>query len=267
MFKLIALDMDGTLLKNDKTISSQNLNAIKAAVAKGIHVVLCTGRPLNGIKKYIDELNFSEGTHYIICLNGALVQDTNNSIICSLTLDLDDYYKIHNLSKDLNINMQVVSTNVNFTPNKNINKHTIRHCYHNNMELKVIDSCNIPENTVISKIMFVDDKDLLDEVIPKLPLWLYDNYTVVRSSENYLEILNKEASKGNAVRLLADHLKISKDHVICVGDAENDISMIKYAGLGIAMNNAFHEVKASADLIVASNEDHGVAEVFEKFLL
>ena len=267
MYKLIALDMDGTVLKNDKTISVKTIEAIKAATLKGLHVVLCTGRPLNRIKKYLNDLNLLNDKNHVICLNGALVQDTTNNVISSFNLTHEDFNLLCDLSDKLNVHIQGISPDADITHNRDVSKYTVRHSLFNDMKLKIVDKYNLPENIIINKVMFIDDKNIIDRVIKELPEWVYERFTVVRSSDVFLEILNKKASKGLAVSLLSDHLGLKQSEVICVGDAENDISMIKYAGLGVAMENAFPEVKEVADFITSSNEEDGVAKVIEEFML
>lgn len=267
MYKLIALDMDGTLLKNDKTISDKTIEAIKLATKKNLHVVLCTGRPLNGIKKYLKELDLFDSKNYVICLNGALIQDTTNNVISSFNLTHEDFNLLSDLSDELHVHMQAISPDSDITHNRNVSKYTVKHSLFNDMQLKIVDKYALPEETIVNKVMFIDDKEIIDRVISELPAWVYERFTVVRSSDVFLEILSKKANKGLAVSLLAEHLGLSKDEVICVGDAENDITMIEYAGLGVAMENAFPEVKKIANFITTSNEEDGVAKVIKEFML
>lgn len=267
MYKLIALDMDGTLLKNDKTISQKTIDTIKKATKNGIHVVLCTGRPLNGIKKYLTDLDLFDNKNYVICLNGALIQDTKNNIISSFNLTHKDFNLLCDLSDKLNVHMQAISPNFDITHNKDVSEYTINHSLLNGMELKIIDKYCLPDDVIINKVMFIDDKDIIDKVISELPAWVHEKFTVVRSSDVFLEILSKKANKGLAVSLLAKHLGLNQYELICVGDAENDMTMIEFAGLGVAMENAFPEVKQIANFITSSNEEDGVAKVIEEFML
>jgi hypothetical protein len=100
-----------------------------------------------------------------------------------------------------------------------------------------------------------------------LPKELYEKYTIVRSAPYFLEFLNKKSNKGEAVKALANHLGIKQEEVMCIGDAPNDLHMIAYAGLGVAMENAFDEVKEVANFITSSNDESGVAKAIEKFVL
>jgi Cof subfamily protein (haloacid dehalogenase superfamily) len=107
----------------------------------------------------------------------------------------------------------------------------------------------------------------LDKAIEQIPKEFYDKYTVVKSAPYFLEFLNKKVNKGVGVKLLAEELGIDMKDVICVGDHENDLEMVQYAGLGVAMENAIDKLKDAANFVTTSNDDDGVAHVINKFIL
>lgn len=268
MYKLIALDMDGTVLKEDKTISHENYKAIQEAKANGIKVVLATGRPVKGIENYLKELNLDEKGDYAVTFNGAMVQDTESGdILANNIMSLDDLHYLNDLSNKLGVHIHALTPNNVITSNKDISDYTVLESYMNQIHLDYVDFNNLSEDTKIVKVMLIDHEEILEEAIKKLPKELYENYTVVRSAPYFLEILNKKANKGSGVELLAKKLGISKNEVICIGDAGNDIHMIEYAGLGVAMGNAFPEIKKIANYVTKTNEEHGVAHVINKFVL
>ncbi|MBZ4663119.1 MAG: sugar-phosphatase [Caloramator sp.] len=266
MYKLIALDMDGTLLNENKEISKSNLEAIQFARRKGIKIVLATGRPTKGIEKYLKELSLIDENEYAVSYNGAIVQEVKSGkIIAQNVMSLDDLKQLYNLSKELNVNIHALTPNSCITPK--INQYSELEATMNNIPLEIVDFDAIDKNTTIVKIMFVDPEEKLNKVIESLPKELYDKYTIVRSAPFFLEFLNNKVNKGFGVRLLAEKLGIKPSEIICIGDAENDIHMIEYAGLGIAMGNAFPEVKKKADYVTKTNEEDGVAHVIKKFVL
>lgn len=266
MYKLIALDIDGTLLKEDRTISKETFNAIQKAKNKGIKIVLSTGRPILGIKKYLKELNLINEDDYAIAYNGALVQNTKTGeIICKNPMTLSDLHYLYNLSKKLDVNIHALTDTTCITPKWS--KYSQLESDLNGIPLDIIDFNKIDENTTIVKIMFIDEPHILDRVVEQLPQELYNKYTILRSTPYFLEFLNKKVNKGYGVELLAQTLGIKPEEIICVGDAGNDIHMIQFAGLGVAMGNAFPEVKDIADYVTLSNEEHGVAHVINKFIL
>lgn len=266
MYKMIALDMDGTLLRDDKTISTETMNAIKLAKSIGIKVVLATGRPLSGIEAYLKDLDLLNTSDYAITLNGAIVQNTHNhSIISKHKLTIEDFSELYELSKKLQVNFHAFTSDGIITPK--MTEYSKLEEVVNNLKVKIVDIPKLKKSMEIIKIMMVDEPVILEKAIKALPSELYKKYTIVRSAPYYLEFLNKDCNKGEGIKILAKYLNIDIKDVICIGDAGNDLHMIKYAGLGVAMGNAFAEVKEIADYITKTNEEDGVAHVIHKFIL
>lgn len=293
MYKLIAIDMDGTLLANDKTISNETYAAIESAKAKGVKIVLCTGRPIQGVERTLKYLNLINDSDYVVTCSGAVVQCTGTREIISQTnLTPKDVAFLYNLSKKLNITLNAVTPDYLITPTLNFT--TGVEAYLTNLPIKIVDFNNLNENIPIRRIAYINEtqsfidkiKSLAKQIDIKynaldllnrndslffnpnnLPDELYEKYTVLKPSSNTLEILNKTANKGTGVAVLAEKLGIKREEIICIGDSGNDIHMIKYAGLGVAMGNAFPEIKEIADYITLTNEENGVAHVINKFIL
>ncbi|MGH4119424.1 sugar-phosphatase [Clostridium sp.] len=266
MYKLIALDMDGTLLNDKKEISPANHEAIKLARDNGVKVVLASGRPLVGFKKYLEELDLISKDDYAVAFNGALVQSSEGGeIVSKTTLTLDDYKYLFELSKELKCNIHALTETTVISPKDS--KYTKHEADMNGISREISDVYDVPADTTIVKVMFVDEPEIIEEIMNKIPEEVSDKYTVVRSAPFYLEFLHKSVNKGAGVAALAEMLNIKQEEVICIGDAGNDIHMIKYAGLGVAMGNAFPEIKKIADFITKTNEEDGVAHVINKFVL
>lgn len=266
MFKLIALDMDGTLLNEDKKISEENYLAIKKAKEKGVKVVLATGRPIKGIERYLDKLGLISNEDYCVTYNGSLVVNTGTKeVLTQVLLNSEDVHYLYDLSKKLDINIHALTTSGCITPE--LSKYTELEIKMNEIPFTEIDFHTIDDTTSVVKVMFVGEENKLSSVIENLPEEVYEKYTVVRSAPYFLEFLDKNVNKGAGVKSLAEKLGINQHEVICVGDAGNDIHMIEYAGLGVAMGNAFPEAKKVANYITYSNEEDGVAHVIDKFIL
>lgn len=266
MYKLLVLDMDGTLLKKDKTISCENLEAIKAAKLKNIKIALATGRPIKGIQKYLQQLNLLTKNDYAVTFNGAIIQNTKtHKIVEQNLMTLDDVKYLYNLSKKLNVIMHVWAPNTCIT-DKLTPCARLESCL-NDVDIELKSPDKIDDSTPIAKVMFIEEESYLLEAMKKLPDEVYEKYTVFRSSPFFLEFLNKKANKGYGVQVLSKSLHIKRDEIICIGNASNDIHMIKYAGLGVAMGNGFSDVKEAADYITKSNQENGVAHVINKFIL
>ncbi|WP_040210215.1 sugar-phosphatase [Clostridium polynesiense] len=265
MYKLIAVDMDGTLLKEDKTISEETINAINRAKAKGIKIVLASGRPMDGIKKYLKQLDLIGKDEYALSFNGVLVQNTlTEDIVVRNTIKGKDYKELHELSEELGVNIHAFTNKGCVTPK--MSKYSILEGSINKIPVHIMPMDDIKDEDVM-KVMMVDESEILDKAIDSLPKELYEQYTIVRSAPYFLEFFNKKSNKGEGIRSLADSLGIKQEEVICLGDAGNDLHMIQYAGLGVAMGNAFDEAKEIADYVTKTNEENGVAHVIEKFAL
>jgi HAD-superfamily hydrolase, subfamily IIB len=265
-YKLIALDMDGTLFNEKKEISVRNRAAIKEARENGKNVVIATGRPLVGIRKVLDDLELNTHDDYVIAFNGALVQNAKTGeVIYKSVLTLNDYKFLYEVSKDLEVHIQALTETYVTTPV--LNPFTQVEADLNGIEIVKSDVYTFSESETIVKVMFVDEKEKLDKVVTLLSDEVKAKYTIVRSSPIFLEFLHLEANKGVGVNAVAVAKNIGSHEVICVGDAGNDIAMINYAGLGVAMGNAYDDVKGIADHITDTNDEDGVAKVIEQFML
>ncbi|EHI98839.1 Cof-like hydrolase [Clostridium sp. DL-VIII] len=267
MYKLIALDMDGTLLTTDKRVSEKNKAAIKEAEAKGVKIVLASGRPLIGITKYLNELDLLKDDDYVLSFNGGLVQNTKTQkVVSKLPLKGRDLKNIYRISKELNINIHAFSAKDGLITPK-ISQYTEHEADINGIEINIRDFNEIDDEEDIIKVMMIDPQEILDPAIKKLPAELYEKYSVFKSAPFFLEFTNKEVDKGLGLKKLGEYLGIKKEEIIACGDAGNDLSMVKYAGLGVAMENATKEVKEAANFITTSNDEDGIANVIEKFIL
>lgn len=267
MYKLIALDMDGTLLTTDKRVSEKNKAAIKEAEAKGVKIVLASGRPLIGITKYLNELDLLKDDDYVLSFNGGLVQNTKTQkVVSKLPLKGKDLKNIYKISKELNINIHAFSAKDGLITPK-ISQYTEHEADINGIEINIRDFNEIDDEEDIIKVMMIDPQEILDPAIKKLPAELYEKYSVFKSAPFFLEFTNKEVDKGLGLKKLGEYLGIKKEEIIACGDAGNDLSMVKYAGLGVAMENATKEVKEVANFITTSNDEDGIANVIEKFIL
>lgn len=148
-----------------------------------------------------------------------------------------------------------------------ISKYTEVEANINKININIIDFNKINDNDDIVKVMMVDEPEILDEAIKKLPQSIYDKYTVVKSAPFFLEFINKNADKGKGLEALAKYLGVKREEIIAMGDAENDLAMIKYAGLGVAMGNAVEKVKEASDVVTLTNEQNGVAKIIKEYIL
>ncbi|MGL4109673.1 Cof-type HAD-IIB family hydrolase [Clostridium sp. LP20] len=267
MYKLLALDLDGTLLRGDSTISYITKEALKKAQSYGVKVVIATGRPLQGIMNYIEELDLIGEDEYVLAYNGSSVYNTITlTPIIRNGLTGEEVKEIYRLSKKLGVEFH------GFTDEECIatreNKYTDAERTHNKVPISLIDFDNdLKDDDFIIKVMIMEEESILNNVIDKIPNEFFEKYHIVRSTSFMLEFMNKNCSKSSGLNALANHLGIGKDEIVACGDAENDIDMIEFAGLGVAMENANDLVKSKADYITLSNENDGIADMINKKIL
>ncbi|WP_251550417.1 sugar-phosphatase [Neobacillus muris] len=268
MYKLVAIDIDGTLMNDRKEITKEVNDAIQAARAKGVRVVICTGRPIVGVQSIVEELKLNDKDDYVVTFNGALVQNTHtNEVESQITLAYEDLKELYELSLKINSPLHFFDTENLYTPNREINRYTIHEAHINQIPLHYRPIDEVPKDMIIPKVMYIDEPERLNHIISKIPESIWDKYTLVKSAPFFLEILDPRVSKGNAVKQLAEKLSIKREEVICIGDGENDLSMIEYAGCGVAMGNAESVVKEAAQFHTLSNNENGVAYAIENLVL
>lgn len=268
MYKLVAIDIDGTLMNDRKEITKEVNDAIQAAKAKGVKVVICTGRPIVGVQSIIEELKLNDEDDYVITFNGALVQNTyTHEVESQITLSYENLKELYELSLKLHSPLQFFDTESLYTPNREISRYTIHEAHINQIPIHYRPMDEVPTDMLIPKVMFIDEPERLETTIANIPESFWDKYTFVKSTPFFLEILDPRVSKGNAVRQLAEKLSIKQEEVICIGDGENDLSMVEYAGCGVAMGNAVSVVKEVAQFHTLSNNENGVAYAIEKLVL
>lgn len=267
MVKIIAIDLDGTLFDKEKNISKENKEAISYAKSKGIYVVICTGRPFNGVKPVLEQLNINNENEYVICYNGAKVLNVkSNELIYTSTLTGKEVKDLYYESVKLNTCFHAFKKNEDLICNCD-NPYTDVEKRLNKLHAEIVDFTTIDENENYLKAMMVHEKDILDNAEVNINSIYKEKFNMVRSASIFLEFLNKKTDKGLALVELAKYLNVSMNEVIGIGDAGNDLSMIEKSGIGVCMNNGFDYVKKSANYITKNDNNHsGVAEAIYKFV-
>lgn len=266
-YDLIAIDIDGTLVAENKIIADPVKAAVRRVVNAGKKVVLCTGRPVPGAKPYVEELGLNKVDDYLITYHGALVQrsDTLETVLHH-ELTYHDLLQWHKLTLSLDSDIQAVRNNGVFTDSKDLEYYDVMESYFNNMPLRIRQINEIDPELSFSKFIMPDRTDKLDAFQANIPADFEKKYTILRSAPTSIEILNKQASKGQSLAELADILAIPQSRIMAIGDSGNDIDMVDYAGLGIAMGNAVPAVKNVADVITDSAAEFGVATAINRYL-
>lgn len=261
---LLALDLDGTLLTHDKQISDENKAAIKAAQAVGVHVVITTGRPLKAIEHLLEDLDLLVASEYSITFNGGLVQRNNGEILSKNTFSYDDLLVIHDAFAHLNLPLDVISDGIAYETDAR----SLYRKFSPFLTFISSDFANIPKDKMFNKAVSAISPEFLDAQIPKIPSSLKANYEIFKSRDMLLEIMPKGVVKSYGLEKLTDFLGIDRQSVMAMGDEENDLAMLEWAGLGIAMKNATPQVKALADVVAPfTNDEHGVAWAIQTYIL
>ncbi len=256
--KLIATDLDGTFLNENSSISDYNKKIFKSLMNEGIEIILSTGRPFNGMKRYKDMI---ENDNYSIVFNGAIIADTNGNFIYNKVIDSDISKSILNLYKKYDVYLHVYSGERYIVSEPDF--YYERYIEREKITDTIIGLDNI-NNFEFSKMVFIGDRDELE----KLQNDIRNNFNVHTSFShtNFLEVLASGINKGTALEWLCNKKGISREEIIAFGDNYNDIEMIEYAGIGVAVGNAEESVKKSADYVCLTNYEDGVGRFLKDYL-
>lgn len=261
MIKLIATDIDGTILTETNEFRPKILETIEKIKAKGVKLVLATGRVYNAVAPVAAQLGLDTP---IICTQGSLLKN-NNEILWSAPVD-------HDLALDVIKFLRNKGVHTNFYNNDNVcvedDRYMDDYTGGRFIDYKIVDRFENLNWGMITKLLAI----VYDDVeIQKLEDELKERYKgklgIVRSSATYLEITNPEASKGNALKKLMEMWNLAPDEVLTSGDQDNDIELLKVAGVRVAMKNASKKLKEVANYIAPDVHEDGWAEAIERFVL
>ena len=267
MYKAIFLDLDGTLLDDDKNISEVNKFAIKKARENGVYVCLCSGRQkdaVNGFKQ------IAKSSRYIICSNGAQIYDCEkNEELFSCKIDEENCHILQKYVEENNLYAIIEDSYARYINSKEIlKKYEI--VLDNNEIKKLILENNILQFSIEHNTKKEAEKTIQYISSLNLSSIKIENFyrETIRGKEYWkINIINSNVSKGNAIYGLCKFLKIDIKDVIAIGDDKNDLSMIKNVGLGVAMGNAEEIVKENAKEVTKTNNENGVAEIINSKIL
>ena len=283
MIKLIASDMDGTLLNDEHTISEENIKAIKIAEERGCHFTIVTGRDYSGVKNFLQEIDLK---CECILSNGADYRDINGDVIERITIDNDTVRKIVQVMMEANVAIEMFTEDGMIIINEDIYKESLlqrfRRYNKGKTDLEIIEIARnmydtwkpemikdvegfLDSNTDILKIMtYHEDAQYIKELKEKLKN--IEGVAVASTFANDIEISNIQAQKGLILAKVIEKMGIKKEEVIVLGDSFNDYSMFTEFENSFAMENAIPEIKEIAKYITDSNDNDGVAKAIYKAL-
>lgn len=290
MYKLIAVDLDGTLLNSYGEVSKQNRQAVKKAMDNGIEVVLASGRPIESVRSISLDIGASK---YIICGNGAIVYDIENdetmyenyltkekvlkivkiceenSIYCSVYTEKTIiakslnynvlYYNYENAKKEESkrTHINIVENMYKYIENLDTNKFS---------KITICDNHEIIFSRILQKIKSIKKIDVLDVEHMSRKV-IKEGTEEVNIEYFYTEISNQNVNKWYAIQNLIDQLNIEEEQVVAIGDNKNDEMMVINAGIGISMGKSYLSSKNITNHTVSDNDENGVAEAIESIIL
>ena len=263
--KLVAIDLDDTLLDSGLKISPACVAAIEAVREKGVLVTLATGRMFQSALRYARQLEMDIP---LITYQGALVKNSRSDEVlyykpvpADMTIEVMDYFKREGVHYQAYFNDQLY-----------MESHTEEGKYYCNlagveavMVKDLIETSR--ENETMKVLAITENESLLLEMEIELRNMFGKKLNVTRSKPFFLEVMDHLANKADALQVVAQHYNIDRKEVMAVGDSYNDLAMIEWAGIGVAMGNARDAVKEAAEFITASNDEEGVAEALKRFVL
>lgn len=258
MKKLIAFDMDGTILKNGE-ISKEVYNAFKRLNENGVILIPDTGRTLKSLKKYFKKLGLHENVDIGIFNTGAVIQKiSTGQIIKHFHLTMEDYYKIKEITPE-NLGPYI------YTPFKAYYMNEYNDVFKKDVDFLEMSINKIGKNEYIeiSRINVMGKKEELDKVYEIYKKKFENDYYIVRNIDESIEFLDKNANKGLALKYLIKKINRGQVDTISIGDGNNDIEMFENTDISVAMGNSSDNVKKSAKIVADTIDNNGFLKVFD----
>jgi len=263
--RLVAMDLDDTLLRNDFTISPRVLEAIQKAQAQGVKMTIATGRMTVSARPYAEQLGVDVP---VITYHGAMIQQVlSGEILFRRVIPSALATEIVQDAAGRGVYTQIYVRDRVITAQRNHFSHEYERIASVRMEEADLSILLAQEPEGVEKILLMGEEAALDQLAPLLRQSYGEKVHITKSKPCFLEMTDGSVNKGVALAALAEHFGIDPSEVMAIGDSFNDLEMIHYAGLGVAMGNARPEIQEQADIITASNEADGVAEALENYVL
>lgn len=265
--KILVLDLDGTLTNNEKKITPRTKKALMQMQEQGHTVVLASGRPTPGVYRVADELELAKYNGYILSYNGGRINRCSDmETIYKQVLPDDIVPELFALADELGIGMMTYSKK-EIVANLHNDEYMELEAFINHLEIGHYEKPLEHLTGSVNKCLGTAPVDIAPEIVKKYEEKFGDRISVSRSEPFFIELVPLGIDKAASLAKLCEVLGVTRDSMIACGDGFNDISMIEYAGFGVAMANAQEPVKKVADYVTLSNEEDGVAHVIEKFIL
>jgi len=269
-YLLAAIDIDGTLSNSNKELSGYTVSTIIKAQKLGMRVVIASGRPTRGLAYYADLLQIYDYGGYVMAYNGGQITEwATGNVLFTQSVTIDGIKKAVELARQTKTTIIAYSDKEILTETPG-DEFIPRLSRNNRMSIVGVDdflqtALALAPSPV--KLLLSCPPDTIDDIVTLFREELKEQMDVFRSADTFVELVPKGIDKGYALEVLAKHLNIHPDQIIAFGDESNDISMLNFVGLGVAVVNATEPAKAAADLIAKSNNEDGVAHVLDTMIL
>jgi Cof subfamily protein (haloacid dehalogenase superfamily) len=262
--RLIAIDLDGTLLNDSKQISEQTVAALKCLPSRGVKVVIASARPPRSVRHIYQQL----GLHTLqINYNGALIWDEpgqreffHQPMIGAVVRRIVDFSR--SISDDTVVAAEILDRWYTDRKEQPFTTETGK-LFQPDVVTDLEGCCAQP----VTKLMLLGPPALVSQLQREVQARFGNEVTILRTDEHLIQIMDPHAGKAPALKRVANHYQIALEHVLAIGDAPNDVAMLEISGIGVAMDNADPRVKAVADWVAPSNNDHGVHAALVRYVL
>ncbi len=265
-YKMIALDLDGTLTNSKKEVSAHTRDVLIDIQKKGAVVALATGRPINGAVAISQELELDIYGGFILSFNGGVIQNCKTKeIVFQQKIPAAYIPRLGEASRRFQVPIVTYQGDEILTEDTT-DKYVRIEAGINKMKVRELNNFAEEVNFPVTKCLMVGDGWYLEQILSKMRREFGHILNIFRSEPYFMEITPPGVDKAFGLEQLLRYTGISREELICCGDGYNDISMLQFAGLGVAMENARDEVKAVADIITETNDNDGVACIVENYM-
>ncbi|MEW5866278.1 MAG: Cof-type HAD-IIB family hydrolase [Bacillota bacterium] len=261
--KLVAIDVDFTLIGTDLKIGDRPKNAVRAAVRAGCVVTLASGRMFRATVPFAEELGIDAP---LITYDGALIKTAGtHEVISHRPVPLEQAREVLFYAQARGLHVNVYIDDVLYV--ERYNEEALSYMAHAKVDAATVGNLADFVTEPPTKLLIIAAEAEVDRLLPRVKAEFGARLHVVRSMPRFIELTAGGVSKGTALAILAQRLGVPREEVMAVGDSENDISMLEYAGVGVAVGNAQRHVKEAADYVTEGESGDGVAEAIARFVL
>ena len=262
--KLVAIDLDGTLLRSDKHLSDTNIQAIADVTHRGVHVVLASARPPRGVREIYQRLTLDT---LQVNYNGALIHDMPRS------------EHVFHQPMSIELATQIIHFARGMDPGIIVNIEVLDQWYTDRVDdsLPTETSKLFPPDHVgpfdsflhqpVTKLMLAAQPKQLEPVHQAVREKYADQIMIAISDDYLIQLAHKRVDKASALQIVAEHYNVPQNNVMAIGDAPNDLGMVRWAGLGVAMANGWDRLQQAAEVVAPCNDDDGVAHILKQYIL